>query len=78
MAGHDCTTVTALQLAAVSGSFLLAVLLLDALWVRLPYGPREGGIAQMLRRQGILNLFVACGAAGAAVLLLVWTSACGV
>ena len=77
MGAQTCTTVSALQLCCVSGSFLLAVLLLDALWVRLPEELHEGGIAPMFKRQGLLNIFVAFGAASAAVMLLVWVSACG-
>jgi hypothetical protein len=78
MGAHVCTTVSALQLAGAGGSFLLAVLLLDALWVRLPEELHNGQIAPMLKRQGVLNLFVVFGAAGAAVMLLVWVTACGV
>jgi hypothetical protein len=53
------------------------VLLLDALWVRLPEELHNGEIAPMLMRQGLLNLLVAIGAASAAAMLLVWVSACG-
>jgi hypothetical protein len=78
MGAEVCTGVSALQLVAAGLSFLFAVLLLDALWVRLPHKLRDGELATTFRRQSLLNLFVALGAASAAILLLVWVSACGV
>ena len=73
-----CTGISALQLAAVGVSFLLAVLCLDAFWVRLPEELRNGDIAPTLKRQSVVNLLVALGATGAAVMLTIWVSACGV
>jgi hypothetical protein len=71
-----CTTVSALQLAGLGLSFLLAVLGLDMFWVRLAHELHSGDLAPTLKRQSVLNLFVAFGAAGAAVLLLIWVSDC--
>jgi hypothetical protein len=72
-----CTGISALELAAVGVSFLFAVLCLDMLWVKLPEEVQNGDIAPTLKRQGRLNLFVAFGATAAAVILMVWVSACG-
>jgi hypothetical protein len=68
-----CTSTSAFQLVALAFTFLLAVLSLDIFWVRIPRG---GDIADALRKRGLLNVFVAAGAAGAVVLLLHWTSVC--
>jgi hypothetical protein len=73
-----CTGISALQLAAVGVRFLLAVLCLDAFWVRLPEELCNGDIAPTLKRQSVVNLLVALGATGAAVMLTIWVSACGV
>jgi hypothetical protein len=42
----------------------------------VPKELHDGDIAGALRKQSWLNAFVAIGAAGAAVLLLVWVSSC--
>lgn len=72
-----CTGASALQLAATGLSFLAAVILLDVFWVRLPEEVRSGDPAPTMKRQSLLNLFVALGATGAAAMLLVWVTACG-
>ena len=73
-----CTGISALQLAAIGASFLLAVLGLDMFWVKLPEELHNGDIAPTLKRQSLLNMFVALGASATAVLLMIWVSACGV
>ena len=72
-----CTGISALQLAAIGVSFLLAVLCLDVFWVKLPEELHNGDIAPTLKRQSLLNMFVAFGASAAAVMLMIWVSACG-
>jgi hypothetical protein len=72
-----CTGISALELAAVGLSFLFAVLGLDMFWVRLPDEMHDGDIAPTLKRQGWLNMFVAFGASAAAVMLMIWVTACG-
>ena len=72
-----CTGISALQLAAVGLSFLLAVLCLDMFWVKLPEELHNGDIAPTLKRQSLLNMFVASGASAAAAMLMVWVGACG-
>jgi hypothetical protein len=72
-----CTGVSALQLAAISATFLLAVLCLDMFWVKVPEELHNGDIAPTLKRQGWLNMFVAFGASAAAVMLMIWVGACG-
>ena len=72
-----CTGISALQLGMVGGSFLLAVLCLDVFWVKLPEELHNGDIAPTLKRQIWLNMFVAFGASAAAVMLMIWVSACG-
>ena len=57
-------------------TFLLAVLSLDVFWVRVRNELHHGDIAGALRKQSWLNAFVAFGAAGAAILLLLWVSSC--
>jgi hypothetical protein len=69
-----CTSVSAIQLLVTAFSFLLAVLWLDMFWVRSPED--HGDVAGALRKRGWLNAFVAFGAIGAAVLLLVWVGTC--
>jgi hypothetical protein len=71
-----CTGISALQIFVMAFTFLLAVLSLDVFWVRLPKQSEDGDIAGTLRKQNWLNMFVATGAAGAAILLLVWVSSC--
>ena len=73
-----CTGISALQLGMVGGSFLLAVLCLDMFWVKLPEELHNGDIAPTLKRQSLLNMFVAFGASAAALMLMIWVSACGV
>ena len=46
-------------------SFLLAVLCLDAFWVKLPEELHNGDIPPTLKRQSVVNLLVALGATGA-------------
>ena len=69
-----CTGVSAIQLLAAAFGFLLVVLWLDMVWVRSSADHND--IAGALRRRSWLNVFVAAGAIGAAVLLRVWVSAC--
>jgi len=71
-----CTGVSALQLVVTASSFLLAVILLDGLWVKLSEELHAADLASPLKRQTLLNMFVALGAGAAAVMLLVWVSAC--
>lgn len=78
MGAQLCTGVSALQLAATGLSFLLAVILLDMFWVKLPEELHGGDPSAMLKRQTVLNLFVALGAAAAACMLLIWVSACAI
>jgi hypothetical protein len=67
---NACTGISAIQLLA-------AVVWLDAFWVRIPEGLHDGDMAGvLLRKRSWLNAFVAAGAAGAAILLLFWVSAC--
>jgi hypothetical protein len=73
-----CTGISALELAALGLTFLLAVLGLDMFWVKLPEELHNGDIAPTLKRQGWLNMFVAFGASAAAVMLMIWVTACGV
>ena len=55
------------SLRLIGGSFLLAVLCLDVFWVKLPEELHNGDIAPTLKRQSLLNMFVAFGASAAAV-----------
>jgi hypothetical protein len=71
-----CTGISTMQLLAAASTFLAAVVWLDMFWVRIPEQLHDGDIAGALRKQSWLNAFVAIGAAGAAVLLLVWVSSC--
>ena len=72
-----CAGISALQLAAIGVSFLLAVLCLDMFWVKVPEELHNGDIAPTLKRQGWLNMFVAFGASAAAAMLMIWVSVCG-
>jgi hypothetical protein len=76
MGTEVCTGVSALQLVIMALSFLLAVILLDSLWVKLPEELHAADLASPLKRQTLLNMFVALGAGAAAIMLLVWVSAC--
>ena len=76
MAMNACSGISTIQILLVAVTFLLAVLSLDVFWVRVPKELHDGDIAGALRKQSWLNAFVAIGAAGAAVLLLVWVSSC--
>jgi hypothetical protein len=76
MGTEVCTGVSALQLVMMALSFLLAVILLDSLWVKLPEELHAADLASPLKRQTLLNMFVALGAGAAAIMLLVWVSAC--
>jgi hypothetical protein len=71
-----CTGVSTIQLIATAFTFLLAVLWLDVFWVRTANELHHGNIAGALRKRSWLNAFVAFGAAGAAILLLLWVSTC--
>ncbi|MGA9605003.1 MAG: hypothetical protein WBQ82_12905 [Methyloceanibacter sp.] len=71
-----CSGISAIQILLVAVTFLLAVVSLDVFWVRVPRELHDGDIAGALRKQNWLNAFVAIGAAGAAILLLVWVSSC--
>jgi hypothetical protein len=65
-----------MQLLSAALSILAAVVWLDAFWVRIPEGLHDGDIAGALRKRSWLNAFVAAGAAGAMILLLIWVSTC--
>jgi hypothetical protein len=69
-----CTSASAIQLLVTAFAFLLAVLWLDMFWVRSSVDHHD--IAGALRKRGWLNAFVAFGAMGAVVLLLVWVGTC--
>jgi hypothetical protein len=71
-----CTELSALQIVLMALTFLLAVVSLDVFWVRVAKQSEHVDIACALRKQTWLNVFVAVGAAGAAILLLVWVSSC--
>ena len=73
---NACSGISAIQILLVAVTFLLAVVSLDVFWVRVPRELHDGDIAGALRKQNWLNAFVAIGAAGAAILLLVWVSSC--
>jgi hypothetical protein len=73
---NACSGISTIQILLVAVTFLLAVLSLDVFCVRVPKELHDGDIAGALRKQSWLNAFVAIGAAGAAVLLLVWVSSC--
>ena len=73
---NACTGISAIQLLAAAFSFLVAVVWLDMFWVRIPQELHHGDIAGALRKRSWLNAFVGAGAAGAAILLLFWVSAC--
>jgi multisubunit Na+/H+ antiporter MnhB subunit len=76
MGTEVCTGVSVLQLVVTASSFVLAVILLDRVWVKLPEKLHAADLASPLKRQNLLNMFVAFGAGTAAVMLLVWVSAC--
>jgi hypothetical protein len=71
---ETCTSVSVIQLLAVAFGFLLAVLALDAFWLRSA-NPHDD-FEEILRKRGCLNAFVGMGAVGAAVLLWVWINTC--
>ena len=73
---NACSGISAIQILLVAVTFLLAVVSLDVFWVRVPRELHDGDIAGALRKQNWLNAFVAIGAIGAAILLLVWVSSC--
>jgi hypothetical protein len=72
-----CTGISAIELVAASGSFLLAVLCLDVFWVKLLEELHNGDLAPTPKHQGWLNLFVAFGATAAMAMLMLLVSACG-
>lgn len=69
---------SALQLVTTGLSFLLAVILLDMFWVKLPEELHNGDLAPTLKKQRWLNMFVVLGVMGASVMLLIWVGDCGV
>jgi hypothetical protein len=71
-----CTGISAIQLLGAAFTFLIAVLSLEVFWVRAVQELHGGDIAFALRKRTWLNRFVAAGAAGAAVLLLLWVHDC--
>jgi hypothetical protein len=73
---NACTAVSAFQLLAAASTFLLAVLWLEMFWVRIAEELHHGDIAGALRKRSWLNAFVALGAVGAAILLLLWVDVC--
>jgi len=73
---NACTGISAIQLVAVAFTFLLAVLWLDVFWVRIPEELHHGDVPGALRKQSWLNAFVALGAVGAAILLMLWVNTC--
>ena len=46
-------------------------------WVKIPHELHKRDLAPTLKRQSLLNLFMAFGAGAAAVMFLVWVGACG-
>ena len=73
---NACTSGSAIQLLGLVVTFLLAVISLDMFWVRIPEELRQGDFPAALKKRGWLNAFVAIGAAGAAILLLLWINSC--
>jgi hypothetical protein len=71
-----CTSSSAIQLLGLVFTFLLAVISLDMFWVRIPEELHHGDFSGALRKRRWLNVFVAVGAAGAAILLLFWINSC--
>jgi hypothetical protein len=71
-----CSGVTAIQLSSAAFLFLFTVLWLDVYWVKVKAEPHLDEIGVMLKRQSWLNAFIASGAFGAAILLLVWVNSC--
>lgn len=71
---ETCTSVSVIQLPVVAFGFLLAVLALDAFWLRSANPHDDFG--EILRKRGWLNVFVGMGAVDAAVLLWVWINTC--
>jgi hypothetical protein len=71
-----CTGISAIQLLAAAFTFLIAVLWLEAFWVKMPQELHGGDIAFAFRKRTWLNAFVAAGPVGAAVLLLFWVHSC--
>ena len=72
----SCSGVSAIQLSSAAFLFLFAVLWLDIYWVNVKAGPHLDEIGVMLKRQNWLNVFIASGAFGASVLLLIWVHYC--
>jgi hypothetical protein len=73
---NACTGISAIQILAAAFAYLILVVWLETFWVRIPQALHGGDIAFALRKRGWLNLFVAAGALGAAVLLLFWVHGC--
>ena len=76
MGAQVCTRASTLQLAGLS--FPFTGILLDMSWVKLPQELQRGDLAPTLKKQSWLNMFVALGAMGAAVMPRIWVSSCGV
>lgn len=72
----SCSGISAIQLSSAAFLFLFAVLWLDVYWVKVKAEPHLDEIGVMLKRQSWLNAFIASGAFGAAILLLVWVHTC--
>jgi hypothetical protein len=71
-----CTSGSAIQLLGLVFTFLFVVISLDMFWVRIPEELHDGDFPGALKKRGWLNVFVALGAAGAAILLLLWINTC--
>jgi hypothetical protein len=71
-----CTGISTVHLAGAALMFLVAVLSLDAFWVRSEDQVHSGNIAEALRKRSWLNALVAAGAGGAVILLFFWLSTC--
>lgn len=71
---ETCTSVSVIQLLGGAFGFLVAVLLLDGVWLRSV--SLEDDFESALRRRSWLNAFVGAGVIGAAVLLWVWVNTC--
>ena len=72
----NCSGTSALQLSSAAFLFLFTVVWLDVYWVKVKAEPRFDQIGVMLKRQNWLNVFIASGAFGASILLLVWVHSC--
>jgi hypothetical protein len=71
-----CTANSAIQLLAAAFTYLIVVVWLEMFWVRIAQELHGDDIALALRKRTWLNVFVAAGALGAAILLLFWVHSC--